>query len=213
MPSCRGGRHICIAGNGRIHRLRQAPASKEESKNVTSHDTTPTPATTDRCAAPLVAICCGTHTRRRTYGQLRGGSGMEHSAHGDRGDPPNPSVVQMTFSYTAAVLPSAAYDGYGTAAGIPQTCRQLRRPLRLPGASGSLTVTAELSAQGGWRSSVPLIPATAFAGKWYEGSAHLDLKPTTGTLPRVEPRPVLVVGRCIDARLAPGSQIDPRTHR
>lgn len=89
------------------------------------------------------------------------------------------SAAQMTFSYTAAVPLSAAYDGATVTAPDP-VFRKLTDTLDVhyayQGDPGSITVTAELSTQGGWRSSVPLTPATAFSGNRYEGTAHLDLK-------------------------------------
>ncbi len=92
---------------------------------------------------------------------------------------PNPSVAQMTFSYTAAVPPSAAYDGTTVTAPQP-VFRKLTDGVDVhyayQGNPGSVTVTAELSSQGGWRSSVALIPATAFPGNRYEDTVHLDLK-------------------------------------
>jgi signal peptidase I len=92
---------------------------------------------------------------------------------------PNPSVAQMTFSYTAAVPPSAAYDGTTVTAPQP-VFRKLTDGVDVhyayQGAPGSVAVTAELSTQAGWRSSVPLIPATAFPGNRTEGTVRLDLK-------------------------------------
>jgi signal peptidase I len=92
---------------------------------------------------------------------------------------PNSSVAQMTFSYTAAVPPSAAYDSTTVTAPQP-VFRKLTDGVDVhyayQGTPGALTVTAELSAQGGWRSSVPLTPATAFPGNRYEDTVHLDLK-------------------------------------
>lgn len=85
----------------------------------------------------------------------------------------------MIFSYTAAVPPSAAYDGTTVTAPEP-VFRKLTDTVDLhyayQGTPGSIAVVAELSTQGGWHSSVPLTPATAFPGNRFEGAARLDLE-------------------------------------
>jgi hypothetical protein len=83
----------------------------------------------------------------------------------------------MTFSYTAQVPPSAAYDG--TTVSAPQPIfRKLADTVdvsyRYAGPAGQLRVHAELSAAGGWTSSVPL-SETIKIGDQFEGHVILEL--------------------------------------
>jgi hypothetical protein len=84
----------------------------------------------------------------------------------------------MTFSYTAEVPPSPAYDD--TTVTAPQPIfRKLTDDVAVEytyrGQPGSVSVTAELSTSSGWHSSVPLAPATEFTEDSYTGTVRLDL--------------------------------------
>ncbi|WP_024476461.1 signal peptidase I [Arthrobacter sp. CAL618] len=88
------------------------------------------------------------------------------------------SGARMEFSYTAEVGDSPAYDG--TVAESPDPVfRSLADTIEVhfayQGAQGSITVSAELSTPGGWRTTVPLSPSTSFTGNQYQGTVELDL--------------------------------------
>lgn len=84
----------------------------------------------------------------------------------------------MTFSYDAAVPPSAAYDGT-TARSPDPVFRRLARVVDVrfayTGVPGTVVVDAELSAASGWRSTVVLAGAETFATGRYDGTVRLDL--------------------------------------
>lgn len=83
----------------------------------------------------------------------------------------------MTFSYTAQVPASAAYDGTTVTAPRP-IFRKLTDTVdvtyRYAGPAGQLRVRAELSTAGGWTSTVPL-GKTVKVDKQFEGDVTLDL--------------------------------------
>jgi len=83
----------------------------------------------------------------------------------------------MTFSYTAQVPPSAAYDGTTVTAPRP-IFRNLTDTVdvtyRYAGPAGQLRVRAELSTAGGWTSTVPL-GDTVTVDQQFEGHVSLDL--------------------------------------
>lgn len=85
---------------------------------------------------------------------------------------------QMRFSYSAEVGRTAAYDTT-TARSPDPVFRRLADVVDVRfayrGSPGSVSVTADLSTPGGWRSSIPLGPARSFTGNEYEGSVRLDL--------------------------------------
>ena len=85
---------------------------------------------------------------------------------------------EMTFSYSADVPPSPAYDG--TRVTSPDTVfRKLTETVDVryaySGRPGQVSVVAELSTAGGWRSTVPLAGPVTFEDNEYEGSVSLDL--------------------------------------
>lgn len=88
-----------------------------------------------------------------------------------------PSTRSMTFSYAAAVVRSAAYDGTTVRSPDP-VFRRLANAvdvrLAYDGAPGTLTVTAELSADNGWRASIPLAAPRDVPGR-YDTTVRLDL--------------------------------------
>ncbi|MHA7276392.1 signal peptidase I [Arthrobacter sp. Hz1] len=88
------------------------------------------------------------------------------------------SGARMKFSYTAEVGNSPAYDG--TVAESPDPVfRSLADTVDVhfayQGEPGSVTVSAELSTLGGWRTTIPLQTTTSFLGTQYEGTVELDL--------------------------------------
>ena len=84
----------------------------------------------------------------------------------------------MTFSYSADVPQSPAYDGTTVHSPDP-VFRKLTNTvdvqLAYVGDPGSMTVNAELSTPGGWHSTVPLSGPTDITGEAYAGSVTLDL--------------------------------------
>ncbi|HEX8630939.1 MAG TPA: signal peptidase I [Catenuloplanes sp.] len=84
----------------------------------------------------------------------------------------------MTFTYSAQVPRSAAYDGTVVSSPDP-VFRRLARVVEVrfgyQGAPGSVTVTAELSTASGWHTSVPLATTPTTVGERYDGAVRLDL--------------------------------------
>lgn len=85
--------------------------------------------------------------------------------------------ASMAFSYTAHVPQSAAYDGTTVTAPQPvfrKLADALEVSYRYAGPPGELSVTAELSTDSGWTSSLPLSDAVE-VDDGFEGSVSLDL--------------------------------------
>ena len=87
----------------------------------------------------------------------------------------------MTFSYSAAVGRTAAYDTTTVTSPDPvfravTNTVDVRYAYR--GEPGTVAVDAELSTPNGWHSTVPLTAATAFPADNYEGVVRLDLDGT-----------------------------------
>lgn len=84
----------------------------------------------------------------------------------------------MTFAYSAAVPPSAAYDGT-TAASPDPVFRRLADTvdvhLDYQGKPGTIAVRGELSTPSGWHTTIPLAPVTAFDTPQYQVDVTLDL--------------------------------------
>ncbi len=94
--------------------------------------------------------------------------------------PSSSATERMTFSYSATVPPSAAYDDTTVTAPEP-VFRRLADTVEVSfryAGSGvgrrTVSVAAELSASNGWRSSVPLTRPTEVAGAAHEGRVVLD---------------------------------------
>jgi hypothetical protein len=86
--------------------------------------------------------------------------------------------TRMDFSYTADVGQSPAYDD--TTATAPDPVFRTRADTvdvhySYHGEPGTVTVTADLSTQGGWHSTVPLADPATFTGSDHEGTIQLDL--------------------------------------
>jgi signal peptidase I len=94
------------------------------------------------------------------------------------GTPQADSGPAMTFSYSAEVPKSAAYDDTTVTAPDP-VFRKLTDTVEIEysyrGDPGSIAVAAELSTSSGWHSTVPLGSTGAFSGTSYTGSVSLDL--------------------------------------
>lgn len=88
------------------------------------------------------------------------------------------SSQSMTFSYSASVPRSPAYDGT-TARSPDPVFRKLAQTvdvhLDYRGGPGTIAVTGELLAPSGWRASLPLAAEAAFATTAYAGDVRLDL--------------------------------------
>lgn len=86
----------------------------------------------------------------------------------------------MAFSYSAPVRESPAYDGTTASSPDPVFRRVLAGNVAVAftyhGPAGTVAVDAELSNAGGWHTTIPLTPATAFAGNVYSGTVQLDLQ-------------------------------------
>jgi signal peptidase I len=86
---------------------------------------------------------------------------------------------QLTFSYTAAVARTPAYDDTTVHSPDP-VFRRLTNIVELhlayQGSPGSVSVTAELSTLGGWHSSVPLAGPVSFTASRYQSTVRVDLK-------------------------------------
>lgn len=119
------------------------------------------------CATALCAIC----------GLLLGVLGWMKPA-----TQTNPTSSQpretMTFSYSADVKPSAAYDGT-TAYSPDPIYRRLtdfvNLQLQYQGDPGRISVDARLSSESGWHSTIQLSQARQFAAERYTSTVLLDL--------------------------------------
>lgn len=85
----------------------------------------------------------------------------------------------MTFSYTATVPESPAYDDTTVTAPQPifrKLTDEVEVEYTYAGDPGSIAVVAELSTASGWHSTVPLGAPKTFDDDTYAGSVSLDLK-------------------------------------
>jgi signal peptidase I len=91
----------------------------------------------------------------------------------------NDAGQSMTFSYTASVPESPAYDDTTVAAPEP-IFRKLTDTVDVEysyeGVPGTVAVAAELSTASGWHSTVPLTGPRTFTEDSYTGTVSLDLK-------------------------------------
>ena len=92
----------------------------------------------------------------------------------------------MTFSYSAAVGRTAAYDTSTVSSPDPvfravTNTVDVRYAYR--GEPGTVAVDAELSTPNGWHSTVPLTAATAFPADNYKGVVRLDLDALSARAP------------------------------
>ena len=89
-----------------------------------------------------------------------------------------PTGGAMTFSYSATVRPSPAYDGELVTSPDP-VFRKLADAVDVrygyEGAPATVAVGVELSTASGWRTTLPLSPRTTTASATAEGSVRLDL--------------------------------------
>lgn len=90
----------------------------------------------------------------------------------------NDSEQSMTFSYSASVPRSAAYDGTTVTSPDP-VFRKLTNTVEVRysyrGEPGSIAVNAEISTASGWHSTVRLRPSAKFSDSPYTGTLRLDL--------------------------------------
>ena len=89
-----------------------------------------------------------------------------------------PASGSMTFSYTAAVPKTPAYDGTTVASPDP-VFRKLANIVDVHyayrGSPGSVTVSAQLSTPSGWHSTVPLAAPKTITTNRYDATVRLDL--------------------------------------
>jgi signal peptidase I len=84
----------------------------------------------------------------------------------------------MTFSYSATVPPSPAYDGTTVTSPEPifrKLIDKVALHLRYEGHPGAVTVSATLSDGNGWHSTMQISPSVAFTGRAYDATMNLDL--------------------------------------
>ncbi|MBL7254995.1 hypothetical protein JKJ07_11795 [Actinoplanes sp. LDG1-01] len=92
--------------------------------------------------------------------------------------PPGPAQT-TTFSYSARVPPSPAYDGTTVTSPDPVFRRLTDRidlRTRYEGPPGTFALGAELTNGTGWRTTMALVPAQQFTGSAYQRTVRLDLK-------------------------------------
>lgn len=85
----------------------------------------------------------------------------------------------MTFSYTAKVPKSAAYDGTLVSSPDPIFLKLTQRvdlTMRYDGRPGTIEGTIEVSNLSGWHTSLPLVSAQKFTGRSVVANAALDVK-------------------------------------
>ncbi|MCW2522809.1 MAG: peptidase, partial [Frankiales bacterium] len=89
------------------------------------------------------------------------------------------TIRQMSFSYSAVVGRSPAYDGTTVHSPDPvfrRLSNTVKVHLAYQGSPGNMRVSAELTTPGGWHTSVPLAAPADFTGHQYESTMLLDLK-------------------------------------
>jgi len=90
----------------------------------------------------------------------------------------SPTGRQVTFSYSAHVARSPAYDGTTVTSPDP-VFRALANTIQVAfvyrGAPGNVVVDAELSTPSGWHSVLPLARSVTYRGDRYTGRVLLDL--------------------------------------
>ncbi|KHL05232.1 signal peptidase I [Sinomonas humi] len=107
----------------------------------------------------------------------------------------------MSFSYTAPVHQSPAYDGTTVSSPDPVFRRVLAGAITVAytyhGPSGTIGVDAQLSNAGGWHTTIPLTAPAPFAGTAHSGTVQLDLS--------------VLEARAEAAAVASGTQASPVT--
>lgn len=87
---------------------------------------------------------------------------------------------KISFSYTAPVRPSAAYDGTTASSPDPVFRRVLAGNVTVSytyrGPAAAISVAAQLSTPGGWHTTIPLKDATSVSGNADTGTVDLDLQ-------------------------------------
>jgi signal peptidase I len=90
----------------------------------------------------------------------------------------SPTGRQVTFSYSATVARSPAYDSTTVSSPDPvfrTLARRVQVAFAYRGALGSVAVDAELSTPSGWHSVLPLASRVTYRGDHYTGRVLLDL--------------------------------------
>lgn len=86
--------------------------------------------------------------------------------------------AQMTFSYSASVPRSPAYDDTTVTAPDPlfrTLVDQVQVEYAYQGVPGQISVSAELSSASGWHTEMPLHPAVTFDSSRHTGTVDVDL--------------------------------------
>ena len=85
----------------------------------------------------------------------------------------------VTFSYTAQVPPTPAYDDTTVESPDPvfrKLAQNVQVDYHYTGEPGTVSVSAELAAANGWRTTIPLAPKTTFTDPEHHASVELDLR-------------------------------------
>jgi hypothetical protein len=129
--------------------------------------------------------------------------------------PRDPST--MTFSYSASVPRSAAYDSTVVSAPNPvfrKVASAVTVTFQYAGRPGTLAVAASITAGSGWQTTVPLVPGKSFTSDRYVGSVDLDLTALQARATRAAavigvPTGQLTIGVTPTVRYADGPQFTP----
>lgn len=123
-----------------------------------------------RTAAVLVAALTGLGIALAVLGWVKPLTETQNGA-------PGPGQ-SMTFSYSATVPVSAAYDGTTVSSPDPifrKLTEQVALHLRYKGHPGAVTVSATLSDGSGWHSTMLISPSKSFTGETYDSTMNLDV--------------------------------------
>ncbi|MGX6605853.1 DUF5305 family protein [Micromonosporaceae bacterium Da 78-11] len=124
-----------------------------------------------RAAAVLVAVLMGLGIALGILGWMRPIAVVQAA------DAAGPGQ-SMTYSYSAKVPSSPAYDGTTVTSPEPifrKLAQKVDVHLRYVGHPGSLAVTVDLSDGSGWHTTMQIAPAKKFTGDSYDVTVALDL--------------------------------------
>jgi hypothetical protein len=96
---------------------------------------------------------------------------------------PSGSKQSMTFSYSAKVPKSAAYDGTVATSPDPifrKLAERVDLKMHYEGRAGTIEAIAALSDSSGWHTTMPLVGSKRFSGKSVDATATLDLSAVDG---------------------------------
>lgn len=125
--------------------------------------------------------------------------------------------ASMTFSYSASVPRSAAYDSTVVSAPNPvfrKVTNAVTVTFQYAGRPGTLAVAASITAGSGWRTTVPLVPGKSLTSDRYVGSVDLDLTALQARATKAAavigvPTGQLTIGVTPTVRYVDGAQFTP----